>query len=514
MNSKSDILLVTLNATYFHASFGLRYLKANLKELGPQTEILEFTIGENLLDISEKILSKKPKIIGLGVYIWNAKETLELVQMLKTLSPETFVILGGPEVSFEQEKQELCALADYTICGEGETLFYSLCKKILEKEELPRTKTVRGELPELTTLTLPYSLYSDEDVKHRVIYVEASRGCPYKCEFCLSSLDEKVRAFPLEAFLNEMQSLMDRGVRQFKFVDRTFNLNIQTSIRILNFFLERIFLGLFIHFELIPDRLPHELKEVIRLFPEGSLQFEIGVQTLNPAVEKHISRRQDHAKLEENFIFLEKETKVHTHADLIVGLPGENLESFAKSFDKLYALKPHEIQIGILKRLRGTPIIRHDQNFRMKYHSSPPYYILENSEMDFRTVQRLQRFAKFWDLIANSGNFKETKKLIERTSNGTPFQTFLALSDYLSTRHPKRHSIALLNLVESVWLFLIEVKKLGRAEVRSALTQDYSINGKRDIPRFLREGEEKEEIKPKPRFAIPNRQMRHLSEAH
>jgi radical SAM superfamily enzyme YgiQ (UPF0313 family) len=216
-------------------------------------------------------------------------------------------------------------------------------------------------------LALPYDLYTDADIAHRVIYVEASRGCPYECEFCLSSLDVPVRNAPLEPFLTAMQHLLDRGVCQFKFVDRTFNLNLKISSAILRFFLERYRPGLFVHFEMIPDRLPQALRELIREFPPGVLQFEVGIQTFNEQVAKLISRRQDNARAEENLRWLREETGVHVHADLIVGLPGEDMASFAAGFDRLVALGPQEIQVGLLKRLRGTPIVRHDRDWGMVY---------------------------------------------------------------------------------------------------------------------------------------------------
>ena len=224
-----------------------------------------------------------------------------------------------------------------------------------------------------------------------------------------------MRQVPLDKFLGEMQKLLDRGVKQFKFVDRTFNLNVATSKAILEFFLARHQPGHFYHFEMIPDRLPESLREVIAKFPPGTLQFEVGIQTFNPKVGALISRRQNYERLADNFHFLRRETGVHIHADLIVGLPGETLESFAAGFDRLIALGPQEIQVGILKRLRGTPIVRHDAEWQMIYNPHPPYEILQNKLIDFATMQRLRRFARYWDLVGNSGNFIETTPLIWRS---------------------------------------------------------------------------------------------------
>ncbi len=232
-----------------------------------------------------------------------------------------------------------------------------------------------------------------------MIYVEASRGCPFSCEFCLSSLDVPVRNVPLAPFLAEMQRLLDRGVSQFKFVDRTFNLNLNVSRSILQFFLERYRPGLFLHFEMIPDRLPEPLRELIRQFPPGALQFEVGIQTFDEQVAQRISRRQDNQKLAENLRFLREETGVHVHADLIVGLPGETLESFAAGFDRLVALGPQEIQVGLLKRLRGTPIVRHDSpNGPWSTARTPlPYEVLQTR--GHRFSQRMQRAAAVRPLL-------------------------------------------------------------------------------------------------------------------
>src|SRR5438874_9314440 len=194
---------------------------------------------------------------------------------------------------FEVESQEIVRLADYVITGEADLEFAGICAQLLAGHSPPQ-KIIAAEPPDLNRLTLPYDLYTEDDVAHRVIYVEASRGCPFSCEFCLSSLDIPVRQFPLPALLHALQHLADRGVKQFRFVDRTFNLNLKVSKTLLEFFLERYRPGLFVHFEMIPDRLPEPLRELIGRFPPGVLQFEVGIQTFNPEVSLRIKRRQDH----------------------------------------------------------------------------------------------------------------------------------------------------------------------------------------------------------------------------
>ena len=464
-----DIILTTLNAKYAHCAFGLRYLMANLGELQPQARILEFDINQRPIDVVEAILRNEPKIVGVGVYIWNATQSLQVVADLKRLRPELIVILGGPEVSYECDRQEIVRLADHVITGEADLALAELCGQTLAGNA-PQSKIFPAPLPDFDRLALPYELYTDTDIAHRVIYVEASRGCPFECEFCLSSLDIPVRNAALDKFLAAMQRLLDRGVRQFKFVDRTFNLNLKISSAILEFFLERYQPGLFVHFEMIPDRLPEALREPIRKFRPGALQFEVGIQTFNEQVAKLISRRQDNAKVEENLRWLRDETGVHVHADLIVGLPGEDVASFAAGFDRLVALAPQEIQVGLLKRLRGTPIVRHDHEWAMVYSPEPPYEILQTKLVDFFTMQRLRRFARYWDLIGNSGNFVETTPLLWR--EGSPFQGFIRFSDWLYAQTRQTHSIALQRLRDLVARYLIEKIDLPQEDIQRTLQRD------------------------------------------
>jgi radical SAM superfamily enzyme YgiQ (UPF0313 family) len=459
------ILLCTLNARYIHSALGLRYLYANMGELQDQTQIQEFTINQRPIDIAEIILQFNPAIVGIGCYIWNIQQVTEVLAILKSLRPDIVVILGGPEISFESEQSSAYPYADHIIRGQGDLAFASLCQDIQQHNtDLP--KLIDAEAPAPKQLRLPYEYYSDEDIRQRVLYVEASRGCPFKCEFCLSALDKTALPFELDEFLQAMEMLYQRGARHFKFVDRTFNLNISSSSKILEFFLSKPLHDLFLHFELIPDRLPNELKHLIEQFPDGALQFEIGIQTFNPEIQQLISRKQDHQKTLDNLQYLKSQTQVHLHTDLIAGLPGEDLTSFAKGFDLMVSLQPQEIQLGILKRLRGTPITRHTLPYQMIYSPLPPYEILITGSMDANTLFRFKRFARYWDMLANSGRFEHT---IPQILGAQPFDNFMQLSDWLFDTTAQTHKMALPRLFKLLYDF--------NPELIDALQQDFIKTG-------------------------------------
>jgi radical SAM superfamily enzyme YgiQ (UPF0313 family) len=476
------IVLSTLNARYSHASLGLRYLYANMGELQSKTHIQEFVIGTRTTDLVERLLqwhtAGEKLIIGFGVYIWNVEETTKLVAQLKRVAPEIIIVLGGPEVSYETKEQSIVGLADYVITGWGDISFADLCQQILHGPK-PIMKIHAGVQASLDQLQLPYRYYSDADIQNRTLYVEASRGCPFKCEFCLSALDKTAWPFDIDRFLEEMEVLYTRGARLFKFVDRTFNLNIKTSLKIMQFFLDKLAAHpddpVFAHFEVVPDHLPEALKEGIRAFPDGSLQFEIGIQSFNPVVQERISRKQNNQKAADNIRWLVEHSNAHLHVDLIAGLPGETIESFAIGFNQLYALGPHEIQFGILKRLRGTPIIRHTEEYGMRYDPYPPYTILANKEINFTQMQRLVRFARFWDLIANSGRFSNSLKVIV---GDQPFENFMALSDWIFEQSGVTHKIALDRLANLVTRWLVEVRGMDKSNVLIMLGKDYAGDAK------------------------------------
>lgn len=475
------IILTTLNSRYTHSSLGLRYLYANLKELQENASILEFSINDALQSVAEKILMNSPNIVGIGVYIWNALEASELVQIIKKVSPQTTVILGGPEVSYAPLRVNF-GNADFIIQGEGDTAFYDLCKNIINATP-PENKIIKMSMPSLKEIELPYKYYTDEDIQNRYIYVELSRGCPFECEFCLSSMDEKVRAFNLDKVLEEFENLWQRGARNFKFVDRTFNLNMRTANRILDFFLEKEE-PYFAHFEVIPDHFPASLRKKISQFPHGALQLEIGIQTLNPEIANNISRQLLLDKIEENIIFLENETEAHIHLDLIVGLPGETLESFGKNLDELVRLSSCEIQIGILKKLSGTHISRHDETFGMVYSDLPPYDILKNNQLSFHDIQIMKRFARFWDLTYNSGNFKNSIDLVWQEES--VFENFYKLGMWIYEQTNSTWMISLQRLGELLFLYLTEVKNLAPEMVAQKMLEDMMKLKGRAVPAYLK----------------------------
>lgn len=471
----SSIVLTTLNARYIHTAFGLRYLYANLGALQASAELVEFGIRQRPIDIVEQLLQRRPAIIGFGVYIWNVAEISACVAILKQVAPEIAVVLGGPEVSHPPDLPDVAALADYVVTGYGEISFAKLCRAWLDGSP-PAEKIIVGETAPLAELASPYPYYSDTDIRQRITYVEASRGCPFKCEFCLSALDVTAKPFPLQRFLDEIDQLFLRGARHFKFIDRTFNLKVDSSVAILEFFLARLSDDLYLHFEVIPDNLPERLRRAIAQFPPGVLQFEVGVQSFDPEVQQRISRKQDNDKTAANLRWLSEHSQAHIHADLIAGLPGDTLAGFGASFDRLIALQPQEIQVGILKRLRGAPINRHNDAYRLRYDPLPPYSILSSRDIDFAELQQLNRFARYWDMVGNSGRFPASLPLILADA---PFQRFWRLSDALYQLAGSTWQIALKRLFELIYTAMTEHLDIPADTVASAVMRDFVRSGEK-----------------------------------
>ncbi|MCP4198088.1 MAG: DUF4080 domain-containing protein [Proteobacteria bacterium] len=476
-----DIVLATANARYSHSSLALRTLLANLGDHRSNVAMMEFTIDERPADMVEKILDKHPRIVGLSVSIWNVVLLTQVVELIKQLAPEMTVVVGGPEVSFEVDDQRITQLSDHVVTGEGEGPFEQLCTDLLLRNVV-REKVVAGVPQNLEALALPYDYYDAQDIANRVIYLEASRGCPYGCEFCLSCLDTKVRKFPNERVIEALAKLWDRGVRRFKFIDRSLHLAITDSL--MSFFAERADKGVFVHFELVPDRLPKKLLDSLAAFPTGAVQLEAGVQTLNDEVAERIGRKQNPQRVLENLQQLHTKTGAHIHCDLVAGLPGESLESFASGFDRLISLDTEEIQVGILKRLRGAPISRHNAEWEVVFNREPPYDILQNKLIDFATMQRIKRFARYFDLIYNSGNFASFSKLI--LGEDAQFERFLALSDWLFAETRRTKAIALNRLAELLFRYVTESDLVEKSIAANCLFADFARVGRKSFPGSVR----------------------------
>jgi radical SAM superfamily enzyme YgiQ (UPF0313 family) len=427
---------------------------------------MEFTPRQGPEEQCAALLSAAPRILGLSVSVWNHRQSLEILAALDKAwparrdrptgrPPRPVVVLGGPEASFLPPDAEIFNFADFVIRGEGEGVFAELCRLILEEPEdrgvesgapkraapeppqcvnaVNSVNFIDAEPPDLSGVNTAYRLYTAEDLGNKLIYVEASRGCPFGCDFCQGSADSGLREFPLEPFLKDMELLLERcagtpcringGLRTFKFLDRSFNAKLPRAVRIMDFFSSAARRRAFqVHFEMVPSLFPPELKRAAARFPPGSLRLEIGLQTLNPKTAALIRRPGAGLRIEEeleNLRFLRFQTGAIIHVDLIAGLPGEDLASFAGGFDRLWIAltggesgeaefpppdRPEEgafeIQMGILKCLPGTPLRRHDGDYGMVYAPQPPYEVIETAALTKAELDRIKNFARFWELIA------------------------------------------------------------------------------------------------------------------
>ncbi len=477
----SGILLAAINARHSHTAFGARYLLANMVGLRGQTTLLEFTIQQPAQTIADAILAQAPAILGMGVYIWNASLVRNILHIIRKQQPEIIVLLGGPEITSDGHAFD----ADYFVTGEGDLAFADLCRSILDGNP-PTPGLIHPPAPDLSSICLPYEKFSDVDLAHRTLYVESSRGCAMQCDYCVSAGDNIIRVFPLPELLAEFDALLKRGARSFKFCDRSFNIHPARAVEILSFFRERLAdsPGLFLHFEMLPDRFPPDLLAALAAFPERSLQLEIGLQSFDENVLHRIRRPQDLARAAENLRHLRTETNAYIHADLIAGLPGETPEGFAHGFDRLAALRPHEIQVGILKKLPGTALARHDDEFDMQYNPQPPYEIRSTRDWPAEHLQRTARFAHYWDAIVNSGRFIPAAPLLWAGAAST-FDAFMRFADWMGGRHTNAHGQPLADVVKDVFIYLTQERGIDAATVAAALIRGYRHAGAKDIPAAL-----------------------------
>ena len=469
MCMSADILLIAINAGYTHTSMSLRCIQANLGELESRSHILECDSQLSSLQIVEQIIAFAPKVVAFSTYIWNAMTVADVLRVLEAIRPDIIRVAGGPQIIPGDDPSGILPLLNVAICGEAEEVVESVFGKLLAGEAVE--SVIVAEPPGLAHAELPYRLYTDADISTRMVYVEATRGCPFKCEYCTSSESGGIRYFPIETLLKEFGILLDRGVHQFKFLDRSFNFGGVQSLAVLDFFLARQFKGLRLHFEFTPDALNEEWRRCLRGFEPEMLHIEMGVQTWNEAVAACIHRPLKPDAVEKSLRFMIDEAKADVHADLIVGLPGESLESFKAGFDRLVALGPSEIQVGILKRLPGTAIGKHDETYAVKWSPVPPYEILQNNLLSFVQLRELERFSRCWDLLHNRNRFHTSARMLRR-DGASPFERVLKVASFVYGRVGRMHAISPKRLAEAVFEVLVNTSGVSEGEAKAALERD------------------------------------------
>ena len=470
------IVLVAINARYSHCSLAARSLMANMRTMKPH--LAEFEIKQSPEIIANTLAAKTPTILAMGVYIWNRVQIEQLVPLLRSRTPSTKIILGGPEISYDTNSA-LALQADCVICGEAEIALPKICADMLAGHNV--THIYHAPLPDLSQLQLPTIEYTDKDLENRNLYIETSRGCPCYCRFCLSSLTCGVRYYPLPAVFHCLDHLSQRGATRFRFVDRSFNLTGDRAVEILKYFLQKKIPNLFLHLEMVPEFLSPALRDVMIRFPPGALHIETGIQSLSPTVLKRINRPAHPAAALEGIHWLSQTAQATVHADLIAGLPGETLEMFMKGFEALLQAKPAEIQLGILKHLPGTDV---DQETGMQFSPHPPYVVIQSDAMSAQELDQTCRFAAHWERVVNRNHFPETSTLLLQGPD--IWQTFDRFSQALAQKHG-RHGIGLVEIAHALYQFLQNQKSHDTETIRAALEQDYLANGRRtNLPAFLR----------------------------
>lgn len=432
-----EVLLSSLNAKYIHTNLAIRYLKAYCKDIEDiNIKIQEFTINDSMEKIVSEIYKKKMDLIALSCYIWNIEETIKLVKILKKVQPQIKIILGGPEVTFYgQEWMRKVQEIDFIIKGEGEETLYEFLKtlKLKEKIKFHHIKGLlfreKGKIVENTDRVLMEDLdripfpYEDNlmNYKNKIIYYESTRGCPFNCQYCLSSTIKGVRYFSLNRVKNELKLFINAGIKQVKFIDRTFNCNIERTKELVRFIIEQKGTTNF-HFEIAADLIDEEILSIFKNAPVGLFQLEIGVQSTYLPTLKAIKRHNDFNKIKDVVNTIRSYDNIHQHIDLIAGLPLETYERFKKTFNDVYSLKPDMLQLGFLKILKGAGIEVEEHDYKIT--PFPPYEVLSNKYITYGEILQLKSVENLVEKYSNSHKFENTIDYILKNYFHTPFEFF------------------------------------------------------------------------------------------
>ncbi|WP_300394624.1 B12-binding domain-containing radical SAM protein [Fusobacterium sp.] len=514
----SKNILVGINSKYVHTNLAVRYLKGFTEANSDvKIEIYESNINNNLMKIIRDIAEKEPEKIFFSTYIWNKEIVFKITKELRKALKDSKIILGGPEVSYNpieimKENHEI----DGIIIGEGEKIILNYLTKdikdvkgIYYREDGEIKFNGYEELIEnLDIVPFPYT---DEELKdiHKIIYYESSRGCPFSCSYCMSSIDKTVRHFSLERTKKDLKKFIDAGTKLVKFVDRTFNLKKERYLSIWQFLLDNYRENITFHFEINANIFDDEVLEFLKKVPRRFFQFEIGVQTINPKSMENIKRNNILDKLSHNVKYINK--NIHLHLDLIAGLPYEDYESFGKSFDYVYDTGCEMIQLGFLKILKGTEMVNNVEKFNYKYLDFPPYEVLSNDFISYKEICRLKDIEEAVDLYYNSNKFKYSVKFIIDNFYESPFKFFEAIGDYFK----KRGYFDIGNRETAVFNYLVEFyreKSYDKEDIfLEFLKMDYLLLGK---PGFYPEWIESVKDKEKYKSALEKMNFRTLREAY
>ncbi|WP_025642609.1 B12-binding domain-containing radical SAM protein [Schnuerera ultunensis] len=498
-----NIILTTLNSKFIHSSLSIRYLKSYSEDMVP-IELMEFTVNQNINYIVGEIYKKDPDIIGFSTYIWNREETLQICEILKIIKPELKIILGGPEVSFDGKNiLRKHWFIDFIIYGEGEITFKELLKTLIDgKNDYREVNGIIYRQGDLVIQSLPRTLiknldsipspYKDvgDSFKHKIVYFESSRGCPFNCQFCLSSTIKGVRYFSLDRVKEDLDRLIEGQVKQVKFVDRTFNANKKYAIEIMDFIMEKDPKDINFHFEVTAHLLDRDMLDFIKKAKEGLFQFEIGVQSTNSKTIEAVGRTTDFNKLKKVCKEIKRNNNIHQHLDLIAGLPYEDYESFKKSFNDVYEIKPEKIQLGFLKLLKGSGLRKDKAKYNFKFLDKPPYEVLETDYISYEDMLRLKGIEDLVEKYYNEGYFKHSIEYIVNNEYETAFDFFEDILDYWEER--KYHTIShSRNRLYQILLDFYGDKNFDNLIIFQELIKyDYIFNNNNpNIPRFLNRAE-------------------------
>ncbi|PAD71221.1 B12-binding domain-containing radical SAM protein [Paenibacillus campinasensis] len=485
------VLLSALNAKYIHTSLAIRCLKA-YSEKEFDIELAEYTIKDPPMNIVSDIFQRKPDVIGFSCYIWNIEETIKVIDIVKKIMPEVKIILGGPEVSYDtQYWMERLANVDFIVMGEGEETFHHLLQELSNTRKFhfvygvayrkgdeiilnpPRPKAILNELPS------PHRF--PEDIPHlgkRVVYFETSRGCPFSCQFCLSSIEVGVRYFDIERTKSDLLYLIDQGAKLIKFVDRTFNIKRDYALEMFQFLIENHG-GCVFQFEITADIMrPEVLDYLAKNAPPGIFRFEIGVQSTNDPTNELVKRRQNFTKLSRTVTMIKESGKIDQHLDLIAGLPLEDYDTFRKTFNDVFALGPEELQLGFLKMLRGTGL-RHDAaKYNYTYMDHAPYEILGSDVLPFSDIVRLKRLEDVLEKYWNAHRMDHTLNYLMKHEFPSPFDFFQAFGDYWESQGWQKIGHQLEDLFTRLTAFL-EHRQTPRMDIVMGLMKfDYFLGHK------------------------------------